>query len=404
MTMVNRIARALPPNDIRAGNAVAPAGMARRKPRVVMIQTQAEGAGAQEISRILGQGFTAQGYEVHHVFLFRRTAAFDNEPNAFFCARQRPAGIAGVVRMLGALVRHLSELRPDVVLCFQHYGNIVGALAGRLAGAKAIIANRTSAKVLEPRWTRFFDLAFGMTGLFSRVVVNSKDIEDEYRRYPRRYRTRVARIDHGFESKSSELGRSAARRAFALPDGITLLGSVARLHPLKNLDAAIRLLAIHQDWHLALAGQGPAQAQLENLAKSLGVLDRLHLMGELSPAQVAVFLRTLDVFVFPSQAESFGLAAVEAAQAGIPVVANDLRVLREVLAVDDKPCALFVDAANPETFAAAVQSLLDDGALKATLTVRGRELSRRYSPDVMVAKYLALIETGSVDSAARSQR
>ena len=151
--------------------------------------------------------------------------------------------------MLGALVRHLSELRPDVVLCFQHYGNIVGALAGRLAGAKAIIANRTSAKVLERRWTRLFDLAFGVTGLFSWVVVNSKDIEDEYRRYPRRYRARVARIDHGFESKSSELGRRAARRAFALPDGITLLGSVARLHPLKNLDAAIRLLAIHQDWH-----------------------------------------------------------------------------------------------------------------------------------------------------------
>jgi glycosyltransferase involved in cell wall biosynthesis len=402
--MVNRIAQALPPNDIRAANAVAHAGRARRKPRIVMIQTQAEGAGAQEISRILGQGFAAQGYEIHHVFFFRRTAAFDNEPNAFFCARQRPAGIADMARMLGALVRHLSELRPDVVLCFQHYGNIVGALAGRLAGAKAIIANRTSAKVLEPRWTRLFDLAFGTTGLFSRVVVNSKDIEDEYRHYPRRYRARVARIDHGFESKSSELGRGAARRAFALPDGITLLGSVARLHPLKNLDAAIRLLAIHQDWHLALAGQGPAQAQLENLAKSLGVLDRLHLMGELSPAQVAVFLRTLDVFVFPSQAESFGLAAVEAAQAGIPVVANDLRVLREVLAVDDEPCALFVDAANPETFAAAVQRLLDDVAFKVTLMARGRELSRRYSPDLMIANYLALIETGSVDSAARSQR
>ena len=56
---------------------------------------------------------------------------------------------------------------------------------------------------------------------------------------------------------------------------------------------------------------------------------------------------------------------------------------------------MFVDAANPETFAAAVQRLLDDGALKATLTARGRELSRRYSPDVMVANYLALIETGT---------
>ena len=64
---------------------------------------------------------------------------------------------------------------------------------------------------------------------------------------------------------------------------------------------------------------------------------------------------------------------VEAAQAGIPVVANDLSVLREVLAIDGEPCALFVDAANPETFAAAVQRLLDDGALRASLTVRGRE-------------------------------
>jgi glycosyltransferase involved in cell wall biosynthesis len=400
--MVNRIARTLLAADSRAGAPAARAGQVRRKPRIVMIQTQAEGAGAQEISRILGQGFAAKGYDVHHVFFFRRTAAFDSEPNAFFCARQRPAGIMEAVHMLGALVRHLSELRPDVVLCFQHYGNIVGALAARLAGAKSIIANRTSAKVLEPRWTRVLDLAFGTTGLFSRVVVNSKEIEDEYHRYPRRYRGRLARIDHGFASKSSELGRSAARAAFALPDGITLLGSVARLHPLKNLDAAIRLLVIHPDWHLALAGQGPARAQLEGLAKSLGVLDRLHLMGELSPAQIAVFLRTLDVFVFPSQAETFGLAVVEAAQAGVPVVANDLAVLREVLAIENEPCALFVDAANPESFAAAVQKLVDDDALRSTLTSRGRALLQRYSPDAMVANYLALIETGAVRAAGRS--
>jgi glycosyltransferase involved in cell wall biosynthesis len=389
-------------NDILEGNAVTHAGLARRKPRVVMIQTQAEGAGAQEISRILGQGFEAQGYEVHHVFFFRRTSAFDSVPNAFFCALQRPAGVSGVVSMFTVLVRHLGELRPDVVLCFQHYGNIVGALAARVAGTKAIIANRTSAKVLEPRWTRWIDFAFGTTGLFKKIVVNSKEIDQEYRRYPRRYRARVARIDHGFESKSTDLSRGAARRAFALPENITLLGSVARLHPMKNLDAAIRLLVIHQDWHLALAGQGPAQAQLENLAKSLGVLDRVHFMGELPPAQIGIFLQTLDVFVFPSQAESFGLAAVEAAQAGIPVVANDLGVLREVLAVDELPCALFVDAANPEIFAAAVQRLLDDDALKAALTSRGRDLSRRYSPDAMIADYLALIETGAVRSTGRS--
>jgi hypothetical protein len=95
--------------------------------RVVLMQTQAEGAGAQEISRILGQGLTARGYDVHSVFFFRRTAAFDREPDTFFCALQRPSGALTLVKMFLALIRHLRELQPDVVLCFQHYG--IGEIA-----------------------------------------------------------------------------------------------------------------------------------------------------------------------------------------------------------------------------------------------------------------------------------
>jgi glycosyltransferase involved in cell wall biosynthesis len=374
----------------------------RRKPRIVMIQTHAEGAGAQEISRILGRGLEAEGYEVHHIFFVRRTAAFDGQPNAFFCALRPPAGIGDLVQMANGLIRQLRRLQPDAVLCFEPYGNIVGALAARLAGVKAIIATRSSATALEPRWTRWLAFAFGITGLFDRIVVNSKAIEDEYRRYPERYRRRMQRIDHGFESKNSGISRSAARRAFALADDITLLGCVARLHPFKNLHAAIRLLAINEHWHLALAGQGSARGRLENLAKSLGVFDRLHFMGELPPARIATFLRTLDVFVFPSLAESFGLAVVEAAQAGVPVVANDLGVLREVLAVDGLPCALFVDAANPQHFAAGVQKLLDDDDLRATLTSRGAGLCGRYSLEAMVLRYVSLIEHGTVHAAGRA--
>ena len=95
------------------------------KARVVLLQTQAEAAGAQEISRILGSGLTAQGYDVHHGFFFRRTAAFDTQPNTFFCARERPTSPLQVARMFKALVRHLKELQPDAVVCFQHYGNLV---------------------------------------------------------------------------------------------------------------------------------------------------------------------------------------------------------------------------------------------------------------------------------------
>jgi glycosyltransferase involved in cell wall biosynthesis len=376
-------------DEPRAGGR---ARSARAKPRIVLMQTQAEGAGAQEISRILGLGLEARGYDVHHVFFFRRTAAYDRQPNTFFCALERPAGPLSVARMFAALVRHLKELRPDVVLCFQHYGNLIGTLAARLAGIRAIVANRTSAKLQEPRWTHWAEFAFGTAGLFTRLVVNSKAMVDEYGAYPRRYRARVLRIDHGFETKTSELSRDAARALFGLPRDVPVLGSVARLHPAKNLDAAIKLMTADPTWHLALAGQGAARKQLEALATSLGVSDRLHFVGELAPDRIGAFLRALNVFVFPSHAETFGLAVVEAAQAGVPAIANDLHILHEVLAVDGTPCALFVDANDPAAFAAAVRKLLADADLRADLSARGAGLTRRYSLDAMVARYVELIE------------
>jgi glycosyltransferase involved in cell wall biosynthesis len=269
----------------------------------------------------------------------------------------------------------------------------LGAVAARLAGTRAIIANRTSANSLVPWWARGGDLLLGSLGLFKRIVVNSKAIGDEYRRYPPFYRSRVLRIDHGFACKQTDLSRDDARKLVGLPAGGTLLGCVARLHPGKNLAAAVRLLSFDRNWHLAIAGQGAELEQLLKLANSLRVRDRVHFIGELPADRIGVFLRALDVFVFPTRAETFGLAAVEAAQAGIPVIANHLEVLREVLAVDGKPCALFVDADDAGAFAAAVQRILVDRGLSAAMTARGRQLSRKYSLDVMVDQYDALVES-----------
>jgi L-malate glycosyltransferase len=379
---------------LTARASVAP--MPRRK-TVVLVQTQAEGAGAQEITRILGLGLSARGYDVHQVFFFRRTAAFDQQPNTYFCALERPSDIRSLYRMLRNLFAHMRALRPDAVLTFQHYGNLLGTIAARLAGAGTVIANRVSARSVEPAWTRVLDFVFGVTGLFDRVVVNSKAVADEYDSHPRGFRDRLVRIDHGFEPKRSDIAASDARRELRLPADVPLIGCVARLHQQKNLAAAIRLLPLHTDWHLALAGQGPERERLEALARSLNVAPRVQFAGELSPERVAWFLKGLDVFVFPTLAETFGLAVVEAAQAGAPVVANDLEVLREVLRTDQGPCALFVDANETTSFADAVARLLHDTGLRATLISRSGELAARYSVETMTDRYAELIQAMSRD-------
>jgi len=361
-------------------------------PCIALIQPQAEGAGAQEIARLLGRGLQKRGYTVHHLFFFRRTGAFDLVPNAIFCARQRPRGLWALARMLLSLFAHLRRLRPDAVLCFQHYGNLIGAPVAVAARVSLVIGNHNSARELVPAWLRLADRYLGTLGLFARIVVNSDSVAQEFADHPGSYRRRLVRIDHGFECKASDLDRAAARARLNLPAAVVLLGCVARLHPLKNLAAAIRLLAFDARWHLAIAGQGAEHANLVALAHELGCTDRVHFLGELAPKDVATLLRALDVFVFPSLAETFGLAVVEAAQAGVPVVANRLPVLEEVLAVDGEPCALFAAAEDPATFAAAVRRLLDNPQLAATISARAARLAARYPCDAMVDDYAALIE------------
>ncbi|MET4273224.1 glycosyltransferase involved in cell wall biosynthesis [Bradyrhizobium sp. F1.2.2] len=371
--------------------ALPPSNGGGRKLHVLLVQTQAENAGAQEISRLLGAGLTARGYRVTNLFFFRKSDSFDEPPDTIYCASSRPGNPLALLQMLWTLGGHLRATRPDAVLTFQHFGNVIGAGVARLICRAPVIANQVSS-ALSMSWPiRIADIAMGSLGFFDRITLNSLDMQREYSRYPRAYRARMVHVPHGFDDKALTLTKQAARQKFNLPPDRTLLGCAARLHPHKRLDAAIRLLPDQPSWHLALAGQGADEARLRQLADDLKVSDRLHLLGEITPRQMAEFLAALDVFVFPTQAETFGLAAVEAANAGVPSVVTDLPVLREVLSVEGKPTALFVDASDHTKLSAAVSRLLTDQKLSDELRQNAKGLKLRYSVDAMVEEYVRIL-------------
>jgi glycosyltransferase involved in cell wall biosynthesis len=366
--------------------------MSIKRRRILLIQTQAENAGAQEISRLAGAGLSELGYEVHHLFFFRKSESFDAPPNTIYCSPRRPENPLALLKFLWELGRQIRRIQPDAVLTFQHFGNVIGGAVSRLVSKAPVVANQVSSGLSMSWPVRAADIAMGSIGFFKFITLNSRQMEREYARYPASYRSRMKYVAHGFDDKALNISKQEARQQFNLPRDCVLLGCTARLHPDKRLDAAIRLLTGEPTWHLGLAGQGQDEPRLRMLANELNVSERLHFLGELSPQRVGRFLACLDVFVFPSQAETFGLAAVEAASAGIPCVVTDLPVLREVLCFEGKPAALFVDASDNAKLSNAVSKVLGDERLSAELRQNASGLKSRYSVKAMVDAYVDILE------------
>lgn len=105
--------------------------------------------------------------------------------------------------------------------------------------------------------------------------------------------------------------------------------SVMRLAPRKRGIALLRLASWAQArlgtrrLQLRVLGDGPARSLLTSYAGRLGIADTVHLLGRVSPSQVREELARADVFLAPARRESFGIAALEARTAGVPVLAYD---------------------------------------------------------------------------------
>jgi glycosyltransferase involved in cell wall biosynthesis len=362
--------------------------------KIVQVQTQAEAAGAQRVSDMVGDGLRERGHEVRTVFMYRKTAAYDGDPFADFILREPPRGLAGQIRASAGLMAYLRGARPDAVISYQHYGNIFGTIGGRLAGARHIIANQSGApqkRGIMGLVSRL-DKWMGILGLYQASVVNSAWTEAQFADYPAIYRRRIRRIDHGVASPSMRYDKAAARAAFGLPRDAWLALSSGRLSREKNHIALVGALADLPDLHVALAGVGPEQERLAAFAAEHGVSDRLHLVGEVPPSRIFEFLAAGDAYVFPSVNETFGLAVAEAAIAGLPVVANALPVLREVLSTEEgEPAALFAEGADPAVIARALGELMGKPDLARRLADLGRGLAVRYSPSAMCGGYERLL-------------
>jgi glycosyltransferase involved in cell wall biosynthesis len=236
------------------------------------------------------------------------------------------------------------------------------------------------------------DMVTGMLGLYSANIINSVATWAEFTRYPARYRRAMILIEHGLDAPAPTQSRDAVRRRFNLPSSLPILLNVGRLAAQKNQDVLIRALACLPQAHLVLAGAGPQQDVFHTLAATLGVDNRLHMLGALPADDVADLYAAADLFVFPSTWETFGLAAAEAAMAGLPMVVADLAVLHEVLRTDGAEPVAFVEPADVEGWISAIGKALSAKPAPHLAAAFARAIARKYSRQRMMESYLSLFE------------
>lgn len=175
---------------------------------------------------------------------------------------------------------------------------------------------------------------------------------------------------------------------------LTLL-AVGINKPHKNLPTLIDALAqIPEMRRPLLLSAGPVDQRypdLLELARQRGIERDVRALGLVPESRLASLYRSAAIFVMPTRAEGFGLPLLEAMALGLPAIASDLPVLREVAG----EAALWVTADDARAWAAAITALLEDAPRRERMSTLGLARARRFSyaaaAEQLAAEYQALV-------------
>ncbi|HXN76684.1 MAG TPA: N-acetyl-alpha-D-glucosaminyl L-malate synthase BshA [Gemmatimonadaceae bacterium] len=169
-----------------------------------------------------------------------------------------------------------------------------------------------------------------------------------------------------------------------------ILMHVSNFRTVKRVRDVIRVYAeVHREIKsvLVMIGDGPDRPAAEEEARMLGVQNSVSFLGKLD--QIAPLLAAADLFLLPSQSESFGLSALEALASGVPVIGTNAGGIPEVVR-DGETGVLCAVGDIPGMAAAALEILQDPKRWSEMSKLGSADARERFSRDAIVTKYESL--------------
>jgi len=303
------------------------------------------------------------------------------------------------VVLLPRLVRALRRLAPDLVHVHSRRGaDLYGGLAAWLAGIPAVLTRRVDSP--EPAW-----LGRWKYRPYVAIVALSRAIEVQLVAAGVDA-ARVVRIPSAVDTaryRPDAAARGRLLAAFALPSDALVVGVVAQLIERKGHAALLALLPElvreRPTLRVLCFGRGPLEGALRAEIGARGLEHHVVLAG--FRADLPELLPGLDVLAHPATREGLGLALLEAASAGVPVVAYDAGGVPD--AVVDGATGLLVPVGDAVALRAALAHLLAARAERARLGVAARaHAERHFDVARLAAAHLSLYERVLAERATRA--
>ena len=220
-----------------------------------------------------------------------------------------------------------------------------------------------------------------LSGAAGAVVTGSREADSVLRRYPG---LRIEVVPPGL----SRIGGGGVPEEAADGDlgaGPVRLVTVSNLSPLKGIDRLVPVLAglERKAWTWTVYGDTSADPaytrDLDRAITDAGLGGRIRLAGKIDPEEVGSALEAADIFVFPSLSESYGMAAAEAAAAGLPVIMNGTGEMGRILenGREGFVCPLRNSDLDTKRWEMSLSRLIDDGSLRRRMASAAAERASR---------------------------
>jgi len=181
--------------------------------------------------------------------------------------------------------------------------------------------------------------------------------------------------------------RARVRKELGIPDNALVVGTVARLDPVKDIPTLIRAVAQRHSAGvptiLLVIGDGSERAHLEASAREVGTPSSVRFLGHRDDARD--LLAACDLYANSSISEGISLTILEAMAAGLPVVATRVGGTPEIV---DASCGRLVPSRDPDALAATLTALAQDAPLRLALGREARaRVEQRFTLDRMIREY-----------------